>query len=164
MSNLTVNNPTAGQDTMNQPNLSIWELDLLIPSDSNQACELIRKTVSFLEEQSWSEADVFAVHMALEEAIMNSIKHGNKRNVDKQVRVRVKVFADHVLMTISDQGEGFDPKDLKDPCCPENLERDSGRGISLMKGFMDRVEYHQGGRTVTMRKKRTSTDHKGPTT
>jgi serine/threonine-protein kinase RsbW len=147
---------------MNQPNLPIWELDLLIPSDSNQACQLIRKTASYLEEQGWSETDVFAVHMGLEEAIMNSIKHGNKRNAEKQVRIHVKVFTDHILMTVSDEGEGFNPKDLPDPCCPENLDKDCGRGISLMKGFMDRVEYHQGGRTVTMRKKRTSTDNKGP--
>ncbi len=143
---------------MNQPTPPNWEFDHLIPSDSNRACELIRTTAAYLETQGWLDADVFAVHMALEEAIMNSIKHGNKRDVAKQVRVRVKVFSDHILMTISDEGEGFNSTNLPDPCTPENREKDCGRGISLMKGFMDRVDYHEGGRAVTMRKKRTSTD------
>jgi serine/threonine-protein kinase RsbW len=138
----------------NQEEIARWELHQEIPSDTRVACELIRSVVSTVEELGWDQAATFAVHMAMEEAVMNSIKHGNRRDPSKFVKIDVQIFAEHFVATICDEGEGFDPDNVPDPRCDENLERCSGRGVLLIRQFMDEVVYDQQGRRVTMRKRK----------
>ena len=92
--------------------------------------------------------------MALEEALVNAIKHGNQLDRAKSVRVNYHVSPDRFDVQITDEGPGFDPVDVPDPTAPENIERPCGRGLLLMRHYMTEVAYHDRGRTVRMAKVR----------
>lgn len=131
-----------------------WTLDETIPSEPMEACELIRRVVSRLENEQWDDAGLFAVHMALEEAVMNAIKHGNQRDVTKRVFVRVECVQGELRLVVRDEGPGFDPACVPDPTDDENLERPCGRGVMLIREFMDEVSYNECGNEVRMVKRK----------
>ena len=89
------------------------------------------------------------IGMAVREAVANAIKHGNKLNVQKKVNATFELHNSELEITISDEGEGFDPGKVSNPLNPQNLLKTSGRGIFYMRTFMDRVQYqfHPGGGT-----------------
>ena len=90
--------------------------------------------------------------MALVEAVMNSLMHGNGGDPEKLVSVAygMKPGENNFVVIITDQGSGFDPGAVPDPTAPENLERTSGRGVHLMNEFLSEVTYSRGGRRVTL--------------
>ena len=81
-----------------------WTLDRTICSDPKLGVELIGEVRDHLEKNSWGNKDVFGVHMALEEAVMNAIKHGNSRDMNKCVKIRVGTNADHIWIRVEDEG------------------------------------------------------------
>lgn len=81
------------------------------------------------------------IGMAVREAVANAIKHGNKLDVRKKVFATFVLDGPELEITISDEGEGFDPEKVSDPLNPQNLMKTSGRGIFYMKTFMDQVQY-----------------------
>lgn len=96
------------------------------------------------------EETAYWVGMALREALANAIKHGNKLNPEKRVHVLVRVDPGrHLCIEVEDEGEGFAPSDVVDPTSPENLLRDSGRGIFYIRHFMDSVHFSPGERGGT---------------
>lgn len=129
-----------------------------IPSDLAEAERIQERIVGLLEAHEFPPRDVFGMRLALEEAIVNAIKHGNGMDPDKTIRVRVEVNTERVLVEIEDQGTGFDPKDVPDPTSEENLERPGGRGIMLMRAFMTSVEYNDAGNLVRLEKLRGGDD------
>ncbi len=131
-----------------------WTLERTIPSRRGAGRGVIEEVLGQLERQQWSSHESFSVRMALEEAIVNAIKHGNQLDHRKQVRVTCKVSAARLWIKISDEGPGFDPRQVPDPTDPENLENPSGRGIMLMRSYMNRVEYNELGNVVEMEKQR----------
>lgn len=95
------------------------------------------------------------VGMAVREAVANAIKHGNALDLSKRVFVEFCLDQNFLEIEISDEGSGFDPREVKNPLQPENLMKTSGRGIFYMKTFMDEIEYafgRRGGTTLRMRK------------
>ena len=91
----------------------------------------------------FAEDEVLNVGLAVREATINAMKHGNGMDPRKQVRV-VFEFDEHGMsVAVRDRGNGFDPNRVADPTEPENLFRPNGRGILLMKAFVDRVEVHR---------------------
>jgi serine/threonine-protein kinase RsbW len=100
--------------------------------------------------------DRFAVRVALDEALTNSIKHGHRGNARKRVEVRYRVDAAEVRVEVLDQGSGFDPAQVPDPLAPENLERPSGRGLLLMRTFMTWVRHNERGNGVTLCRRRSA--------
>jgi serine/threonine-protein kinase RsbW len=112
-----------------------------------EVCELI---LPKLKANNFSQADIFAVHLALEEAFINAIKHGNKMNPDKEVKINYSVSLDKVEISMTDQGDGFDPEAIPDPRCGENLYKSEGRGLLLMQSYMDVVEFNERGNSVRM--------------
>jgi len=86
------------------------------------------------------------------EAVNNAILHGNKANVEKDVKVECKVTENkkNILFRITDQGAGFDYNNLPDPTSPENIEKLSGRGVFLMKQLADMVIFDDNGSTVEL--------------
>ena len=98
--------------------------------------------------------DVFSVRLALEEALINAIKHGNQMDPDKSVEISWEVTDSTVRVSIEDQGKGFDPSTLPDPTLEENLERSSGRGVMLIHHYMTSVGYNEKGNRITMVKER----------
>jgi len=99
-------------------------------------------------------ADVFAVRLALQEAVVNAIKHGHGYDPRMVVRVRCRVAEDQVLIEVEDEGTGFDPTEVADPTAPENLGQPGGRGLFLMRQCMTWVRYDQRGSRVTLCKRR----------
>jgi len=81
--------------------------------------------------------------LAVTEATTNAIIHGNKNNKLKLVRIYVYVDGNNVTIKIKDEGKGFDPSIVPDPTDPENLLKDSGRGLYLMRVYMDGLTYNQ---------------------
>jgi serine/threonine-protein kinase RsbW len=94
------------------------------------------------------------MRLALEEAIVNAIKHGNGMDPAKYVKVCCEIDAGRAVVVIEDEGTGFSPTDVPDPTTEENLEKPGGRGIMLMKAFMTNVEYNKKGNRVRLEKVR----------
>lgn len=86
---------------------------------------------------------------------MNAIKHGNRGDLSKSVRVFCEVSDARTYIEIHDQGVGFDPAAVPDPLAEENLDKASGRGLLLMRQFMSRVEFRDHGRLLVLEKQRT---------
>ena len=97
-----------------------------------------------------SESDV---EIALREALANAIIHGNHENPRKRVYVRCRCEPDEVSITVKDEGQGFEINKVADPTARENIGFFHGRGIYLMKAFMDEVRFEEGGVVVHMRKR-----------
>ena len=93
------------------------------------------------------------VEIALREALANAIIHGNHQNPQKHVHVRFRCKSDEVSIAVKDEGRGFDINTITDPTAPENTGSIHGRGIYLMKVFMDEVRFEEGGVVVHMRKR-----------
>ncbi len=125
-----------------------------IPSDTTEGLRVQGRILDLIAENGFSERDVFGIRLSLEEAIVNAIKHGNKYDTSKVVRIAWKIHDGELFVEIEDQGAGFDPADVPDPTAPENLDRPSGRGLMLMRNFMDGVMYSERGNFVAMRKRR----------
>jgi len=115
-----------------------------------QAKEVEDRIVTEAQKFGYGEEIVFAVRLSLEEALSNAIRHGNKGDLDKRIRMRYCVDAESIEVYIADEGSGFDPEQVPDPTRKENLDRPSGRGIMLMKAYMNRVEYSERGNEVRL--------------
>jgi len=110
--------------------------------------------MSALESAGWEGRDVFHIQMAIEEAVVNAIEHGNKRDASKTVHVIYIVDAESAEMTITDQGQGFDHRNVADPTEEERLDQPRGRGVLLIRELMCEVRYNEKGNSVWMRKVR----------
>jgi serine/threonine-protein kinase RsbW len=94
--------------------------------------------------------------VAVREAVVNAMKHGNAMNEDKRVGVVLELRPEELEVSVRDHGTGFAPEDVPDPLAPENLLKANGRGIFFMRSFMDEVSYsfpRGGGTLVTMVKR-----------
>jgi serine/threonine-protein kinase RsbW len=131
-----------------------WLLDQVIASERGAGHGIINEVLAGLKEHDWSQHDIFSIRLALEEALINAIKHGNRLDSNKQVHVVCKMSAEKLWIKIADEGPGFNLDEVPDPTDLENLDRPSGRGIMLMRSFMTRVEYNNAGNVVVMEKLR----------
>jgi Anti-sigma regulatory factor (Ser/Thr protein kinase) len=91
--------------------------------------------------------------IALDEAFVNAVKHGNKFDANKLVKVTAEVSTVEARFTVEDEGEGFDVSSIPDPRNPENLFKTSGRGVLFIHNIMDEVTYNERGNRLTMVKK-----------
>jgi serine/threonine-protein kinase RsbW len=127
---------------------------VLIGSDTTEARRVQEEIEAALKAQQYSEHDIFSIRLAVEEALVNAIKHGNRMDRSKKVQVSYRVQPDHFEVCICDEGSGFDPQDVPDPTAEENLERPCGRGLMLMRHYMSEVSFTTPGNAVLMRKRR----------
>lgn len=141
---------------MNSP--SNWAVDKSIPSDLDIAHELIEQTILAMTELDWPGGDVFHVQMAMEEALVNAIEHGNKRCESKQVEINITVSTDEVTIRIKDEGAGFDHRNVADPTEEERLEQPRGRGVLLIRELMSESRYNDIGNELLMIKRRSAAD------
>jgi serine/threonine-protein kinase RsbW len=114
----------------------------------------IQRLTDALAAAGFPSKDIFSVRLAVEEAIVNGLKHAHQGDPSKEVRVGYLVTPEQVLLVIEDEGPGFCPEELPDPLDPENLERACGRGVFLMRHYMTWVRYNDRGNCVTMCKRR----------
>ena len=127
---------------------------MVIESDLNQARKLEEHLLAEVPCCGFSEAEVFAIKLALEECFINAIKHGNKSDSQKKVHVDWNISEQQADFTIRDEGEGFVFDDVPDPTIDENLEKPCGRGIMLIRAYMDEVKFNECGNQIHMVKHR----------
>jgi len=97
---------------------------------------------------------VFGIKLAMEEALTNAVKHGNCCDSTKRVTVRYAVTEERAVVVVRNEGPGFEPGEVPDPTNPERLPLPNGRGILLIKAYMDDVRYRDQGREVYFMKRR----------
>jgi serine/threonine-protein kinase RsbW len=95
--------------------------------------------LKFAAKSGFSEDEVQRISMAVREGVVNAVLHGNKYDPNKKVRISFENSGKSIEIRISDEGAGMDPEQIPDPLAPENLLKTSGRGIFLMRAFMDEV-------------------------
>lgn len=100
----------------------------------------------------FADHDLFAIKLALEEALVNAVKHGNKLDPSKRVTVQYRCTPERLDVSIEDQGAGFKPCEVPDCTAEENLEVNHGRGILLMRAYMSNVVYNARGNKVSLTK------------
>ena len=132
----------------------IWSADWRIPSRHGAGKAVEEEILDRMRALDWVEHDVFAVHLALEEALVNAIIHGNGLCASKTVSVTCQLSSNRLLVCITDEGTGFSPEKVPDPTEEDNLDRPCGRGIMLMRNFMSSVNYNAQGNCVEMEKRR----------
>jgi serine/threonine-protein kinase RsbW len=132
----------------------VWLFDRVIASDTKAARVVLDEMLAQLEAQHWQQRDIFAVHLATEEALVNAIYHGNDSDAGKNVHVVCRLSGDRIRIEISDEGGGFNPSALPDPTENDQLHVPCGRGVMLMRAFMSRVEFNEQGNAVVMEKDR----------
>jgi anti-sigma regulatory factor (Ser/Thr protein kinase) len=152
----------------------------VIQNDSNLITSLVSHLQKDIRQMGiCDESEQIRFGVALEEALVNAMIHGNlevhssvkeqshadfealvseRRNKspykDRKIEVEIELSPQEAVVTVGDQGPGFDPTTLPDPTDPENLEKISGRGLLLMRSFMDVVEFNAVGNQVKMTKRR----------
>ncbi|HVO75081.1 MAG TPA: ATP-binding protein [Ignavibacteriaceae bacterium] len=114
---------------------------LEIESDPNNLLTVEEFVNYFAREVGIKEEKISGLILSVTEATTNAIIHGNKKNSDKKVRIDVSAEGHKLIITVKDEGVGFDPSMIPDPTKPENLLKDSGRGLYLMKVYMDDIKY-----------------------
>lgn len=113
---------------------------------------LVEKLVNELSEKLKFDSDVYAnILVGVTEAVNNSIVHGNKEDVSKNVTLSYETNDKFVIFVVADEGEGFNYYTIPDPTLPENIEKEQGRGIFLMSNLADEVVYNDKGTEVSLK-------------
>jgi serine/threonine-protein kinase RsbW len=137
--------------TMSDP-AGTWKCEHVIPSDTRQAAQVLHELLHELEVQRWNRRDRFSIQLAVHEALINAIVHGNRGDHEKNVHVAAQISPEHFRVEITDQGPGFDPQSLPDPTDCAHIDCPNGRGVLLMRAFMSRVSYPPPGNCVILEK------------
>jgi serine/threonine-protein kinase RsbW len=119
-------------------------------SASYEVRPLLDRMTAWMEAEAYPHGDCAGMRLALAEAIVNALRHGNRYDPAKQVRVRFRVDAQEALAEVEDEGPGFDPEAVPDPTAGENLDKPSGRGLLLMRHFTTWVRFRGRGNLVTL--------------
>jgi len=128
-----------------------------IPSQTEHINGVIHYVTGNLKDLALcEELHMSNINIALYEALINAILHGNRGNVSKKVKVRADVDYQRAKFTVTDEGQGFSPDEIANPTDPKNLYKMSGRGIYLMRHFMDDVVFNDIGNEITLVKKRST--------
>jgi serine/threonine-protein kinase RsbW len=117
-------------------------------------------TEQFSSQSGFDEDTRGGISMAVREAMINAVLHGNAYDPAKRVNLTFEQNGRELIITITDQGKGLDPAEVPDPLAPENLMKQSGRGIFLMRAFMDEVRFRKvdPGTEITLIKRLQNND------
>jgi len=127
---------------------------LVIPSRLDQVVPVQNTILKQVEALGYPQQAIFAIRLALDEALANAVKHGNQLDPGKSVHITYEVTAEKVTIEICDEGPGFVPDDLPDPTDEANLSRPHGRGVMLMRAYMTEVTFNKSGNCVRLVKTR----------
>jgi len=123
-----------------------------LSNDRDAISALIEGLLDDAEKQAFGSSAIFAIRLAIEEAITNAFEHGHQGlSEDTSIRVEYHIAPGLFEIAVEDQGPGFRPSDLPDPTLLENLAKPSGRGVMLMKAYMSEVTFTPRGNRVKMR-------------
>ena len=128
-------------------------IDFALPSDVQLMHAVLDYLLQRVAQLGLIDPENSHLFVALDEAFVNAVKHGNKFDPTKLVSVCVELSAQEARFTIEDQGAGFNVHEIPDPCDPMNLFKTSGRGVLLIHNIMDEVQYNERGNRLTMVKR-----------
>ncbi len=131
-------------------------LELKIPSNTADGLSAQETLVTLMENFEYSMRDIFAMRLSLEEGITNAIRHGNKLDQSKTVTITCDIDRDRMQVVVTDEGAGFRPEDVPDPTLEEFIERPCGRGLMLMRAYLNVCDFSDSGRCLTMERERNS--------
>jgi len=123
---------------------------MVVESRTSAINEICDQILLKLESKNFGQDNIFAVHLALQEAFINAIKHGNKMDPAKEVKIEYSITDEKIEISITDEGGGFDPDSVPDPRSEENLYKTEGRGLFLICSYMDTVDFNNGGNCMHM--------------
>ncbi len=118
-------------------------LRLQLTSTMESVAEVEATAERLTQEAGMDEDEAFKVVMAVREAAVNAVLHGNGYDPGKKIQASFENTGSALIITIADEGEGLDPDTLPDPLAPENILRGTGRGIFLIRSFLDEVHFRQ---------------------
>jgi serine/threonine-protein kinase RsbW len=124
--------------------------DVVLASSVREVRTFMRCLMKWLKPMTVTSQNRFAIQLAVEEALVNSLKHGNQFDSSKTIRVHVAIGPKDFSIQIQDEGQGFNVAAVPDPTDPLNLERPSGRGLCLMRHYMQSVRFNAEGNIVTL--------------
>lgn len=124
--------------------------EIIVPNDLMAAKRPEEVILREVAECSFCDNAAFAIKLALEEAMTNAFRHGNRRDPSKHITVQYDVTKDRVEIVVQDEGDGFDPDQIPDPTQFEFIDRPHGRGIMLMRSYLDEVVFSDGGSSVRL--------------
>ena len=125
-------------------------IDFVIPSLISLMHGILEYLMKRVEKLGVINPEDSNLFVALDEAFVNAVKHGNKFDMAKRVRIGVDISPEKARFTIEDEGEGFDVQSIPDPTDPQNLFKSSGRGVMFIYNIMDEVAYNTRGNRLTM--------------
>jgi len=126
-------------------------LDIRIPADRAAIAAVTEAIGAKLSELEVPEDKCLEIDLAVQEALANAVVHGCKNNPKCEVRCRLqRDDAGRIVISVTDQGEGFNPESVADPKKTDRLYEDHGRGVYLIRQLMDRVQFEQGGKEIRM--------------
>lgn len=128
------------------------KLSFTIPSDYAAGRDVQQRIMADVERAGFHPDSAFAIRIALEEGLVNAIRHGNRLDASKKVHVEAIVSPARVEIEIEDEGPGFDRTGVPDPRSEENLYRPCGRGLLLIESYMTEAAWDRGGRRLRMAK------------
>ena len=134
---------------------------LVIPSEIRLIDLVHSASEKMAEIVGFDEDEALNVGLAVREAVINAMLHGNKQDPGLGVRVTLAGENDRLTVTVADEGDGFEPDSAPDPLASTNRMRESGRGLLLIRAFVDEVKFHKlpgGGMEITMIKQSPATD------
>ena len=121
---------------------------LLIKSDISELIKVEIFLLEILKEFNVSEKYFNKIYLCISEAVLNSIKHGNKEDRNKDVIICLDCNDNTVNVIIEDEGEGFDLSEIEDPTMIPNIKKESGRGIFIIKNLCNNLEYNEKGNRI----------------
>ena len=130
------------------------KIEFEMPSAISLMHSILNYLMKRVEKVGVCDVENSNLFIALDEAFVNAVKHGNRFNPEKVVRVTADVSTKEVTFTVEDEGDGFKLSEIPDPLNPENLFKTSGRGVLLIHNIMDEVTYNERGNRLTMVKKK----------
>lgn len=136
---------------MNRQN-DVLEENITIPSEIKYIREISSKILKILEARHIDESALFDIRLCVEETVRNAIEHGNLKDKRSRVKISYRISGDSFTIEVEDEGAGFDHKSLPDPTHEDNLMKNSGRGVYLVRYLMDKVEFNEKGNKVKLTK------------
>lgn len=130
------------------------KIEFEFPSAISLMHSILNYLMKRVEKMGIVDVEKSNLFVALDEAFVNAIKHGNKFDKDKIVRISAEISPKEARFMIEDEGDGFNVSEIPDPTNPENLFKSSGRGVLFIHNIMDEVKYNDRGNRLTMVKRR----------
>jgi len=124
---------------------------LAIKSDKKELEKVEKFILQIFENEGLPKACFNKVYLCISEAVINSIEHGNKNDSEKQVDIQIDCMKGNICIEIHDEGDGFDYKRVEDPTLTNNIRKETGRGIHIMKSLCSNLEFRNQGKSVEIK-------------